>query len=179
MKHTVANMSLFPLVSCCTPHPSLQRLPCSRNPAVKPAAFAKLQAKWDKKLKDSGFHDIEHRARPYGPFRDSLNDIRKHLKRDTITGVDADGCSYSFNPTAQFYERRADFLREHKFRTKGDRFVYEQSVEGKPPSVIWREMRKASPKWRADWSYWRVYRSLEVSNQAFEAWRTKPKGVEV
>lgn len=135
---------------------------------MSPKAFKALQAKWYKKLAQTGFDDIEDPRNPDGMLRSSSSRLAGHLKDDLIRGVDGDGCSYAFSPTAQYYEKRNAFLAVHKFRTKGDRYVYESSVSGLVPAEIFKAMRK-SGKFKT-WTYWRVRYSLDKSNRAFAQW---------
>lgn len=136
---------------------------------MSPKAFQALKEKWYKKLADTGFKDIENPKDPNGLLNHPVTRVTQKLKEDLIRGVDSNGCSYAFSPTSQFYSRRLDFLLQHTFSCKGDRFVFEGAAGGLVPAQIWKLM-KTSDHYRTHWSYWRVRYSLDKSNKAFREW---------
>lgn len=76
-------------------------------------AFKSLQAEWDRKLKESGFKDIESRKDPYGPVSDA-NEV-PHADGTLIEYTDSEFQSQTINTQESYYEDLLHFAR-NEFR---------------------------------------------------------------
>lgn len=83
--------------------------------------FKKLQAEWDKKLKDDGFEDAENRDGTLKIWHDL------HFRKPSHdTNQRAD-----FEATSEYYRLTSQFLHSHQFSSLSERHIWELHCEGK------------------------------------------------
>jgi len=78
--------------------------------------FSTLQAEWYKKLKDSGFNDIERKN----------GDIIHSAEDNIVTHYDQN----SFEAKRDYNRLAGQFLHDYKFKSNLERLVWEHHVEG-------------------------------------------------
>lgn len=89
--------------------------------------FKALQAKWDKKLKDRGFDDIEQRD---GNLKVWSSFFFKKRHNPIL-----------FEAKEEYYRAAGKFLYDHKWTSKKDRTIWELHCQGKSARVIVKEMK--------------------------------------
>lgn len=83
--------------------------------------FKKLSAQWEKRLKKSGFEDIENGDR---------------LKRHDVDWFHNHIDNLKFQTTRDFYLQATKFLAKHDFQTKEHEHIWMLFSEGKTPKQI-------------------------------------------
>lgn len=91
-----------------------------------------LQKKWYKKLKDTGFNDIED--------TDSVNEMLKTWDSHYFIYVTT---PEQFQARSDYYDRCSTFLNEHKFLTKLDKKIWELHSEGIPLRTAAKQVNKS------------------------------------
>lgn len=100
--------------------------------------YKKLRAEWDKRLKESGFVDIEQadgnlKAWHSYRFRPGSHVISKPGQRRAASDVSLNGAAgdvKSRQDKADYYYHAYQFLCNHEFKTERDKHVWEQHTEG-------------------------------------------------
>ncbi len=88
----------------------------------------KLQEKWDKKLKDSGFEDIENRST--GKLHDWST---RWTRRDNELTIEA---------RREYYRAAGQFLYEHKFSNETEKRIWSLHSEGRSVRDIVAALKK-------------------------------------
>jgi 23S rRNA A2030 N6-methylase RlmJ len=92
--------------------------------------FKKLRDKWYKRLKDSGFVDIENKN---GELLTSHADYFRY--RQKMLG------STTFEVKEEYYRLARQFLSDHKFADKREMLIWEYHSEGKSIREIVRRLK--------------------------------------
>lgn len=92
--------------------------------------FLALQAKWDKKLKDSGFEDIEQRD----------GNLKRWSLDKTVFQRERDSAK------EEYYRLAGHFLYDHEFESEKDRKVWELHAEGNSLNTIIHKLRELGVK---------------------------------
>jgi hypothetical protein len=101
-----------------------------------------LQQHWYKKLKDSGFKDIEDVKNPYNPLKRSSSHMFINLRK-TLT--DGEMIDY-INNKAFYFTLAQEFLNEHQFLDEYERYVWEKHSNGESNRSIERLFLKEKKK---------------------------------
>lgn len=107
----------------------------------------KLQKVWYKKLKDTGFKDMED---PNGP----RNGGRGAPRVDNITDMQQE-------MIREYYSRARQFLQEHTFEDAVDRFVWEHFSEGTSVREISIKLEKELNVIKKKTAVWQIAKRLE------------------
>lgn len=119
-------------------------------------SFKKQQDEWYKKLKDKGFKDIEH------------NESTPYLTNHHIRDSRAIGRG-SASMALEYYQAASEFLWQHKFPNKYDRYVWEQHTRGKSIRDIVKLLSvHRTKKWRT--SRFLVHESIKRSKLTMKQW---------
>lgn len=93
----------------------------------------KLQQKWYKKLKDSGFEDIENTSHPdRPPIRWHAHDIRRmctKLRKEEVTS------------RIRYFELATIFLNDHVFETSKEKLIWSLHANGDSYSETAKKVR--------------------------------------
>jgi hypothetical protein len=92
------------------------------------AEFKKLQAKWYKKLKASGFEDAED-----GEGRLKVWSSHYFQSRYSTT---------AFNAQESYFRMAGQFLHTYAFESRTDREIWRQHAEGRYTIDIFKDMRR-------------------------------------
>lgn len=92
---------------------------------LSPSELKKLRAKWYKKLKDTGFEDIE---------------TEKGLKRPSASGrmiqTVKDKRELNIRSAENYYRLAGWFLNEHKFECESDQYIWNMHSQGESYRTI-------------------------------------------
>lgn len=89
------------------------------------SALKKLQAKWYKKLADTGFKDIEN---PLSKFEELRNCEGTYFQMNWTPD--------QFQEKQRYFELAGQMLHTHPFKKVKDRVLWEMHCNGKTPSEI-------------------------------------------
>lgn len=111
----------------------------------KPDDFKKLQDKWYKKLKDSGFEDIEQDEQRLKRW-DSMYFITRHTSfvgnsAKQVAGSHRKLSTDQFKSQQEYYQLAGVFLHNHQFKDSKERTIWELHSEGYPTSDIYKVMK--------------------------------------
>jgi hypothetical protein len=106
------------------------------NPSSK--QFKALQDKWYKKLKDSGFEDIEqdehYLKRSSTNFLSSnFNYDSSHTVQDIVNKIEL---------KTEYFRLARHFLNDHKFKNKNQKYIWAQHSEGVSHRTITEDLKK-------------------------------------
>jgi hypothetical protein len=104
---------------------------------LNPDEFKKLQAKWDKKLADDGFFDIEQRD---GNLKVWASHLHKVHYNETL-----------YRAKEDYYRLAGQFLHDHKFDSRLERAVWELHSTGvgmREIVVMLKKRRMKIYKWK-------------------------------
>jgi hypothetical protein len=110
--------------------------------------YNQLKAKYYKKLKDSGFKDIEHGT-------DLINSGVPYLIRV------AENKTTAYSETAEYYYMCQCFLHEHTFDTTLEKVIWEYYTEGLSYRQIESTLLKVKIKNYKRDKIWRIIKRLE------------------
>jgi hypothetical protein len=113
--------------------------------------FEKLQAFWDKKLRDSGFKDIESR------------DDRLHTWSTKLFSYHQSG---AWEAKQAYYQMAENFLQEYKFDTNREKIIWEYHSTGISCRDIAKIFRKAKIKGLSKSMIFLVIKKLKMSMYA-------------
>lgn len=108
----------------------------------KSKSFSKLEKVWYKKLRKSGFVDIEYDEKNLKQFSGKTS-IDRDDGSSKLDGWHKMGATTSIRDHWKFnyYQRARDFLRTYEFKNKTERKIFEMHSEGIGIRVIAKELR--------------------------------------
>ena len=124
--------------------------------SLKPDAFEQLKKHWYKKLKDTGFRDIEFSEEsPY-----LIDDYMRSAKAVTRSNLKS---------IAEHYRLASEFYWIHTFKRKYDKLVWQLYVEGKTERETVRILSKSRYKHYRT-SRYPVHESIVKTKEAMITW---------
>jgi hypothetical protein len=88
-----------------------------QQPQTKKANFNKTQKEWYKKLKESGFHDIEYKD---GSVEQAVPNYLRRRK----------DVAFQIESVQAYYRLAEHFLNEHKFKDNIEKAIWEYHANG-------------------------------------------------
>lgn len=89
--------------------------------------FQKLNAKWAKKLEDSGFDDLEKNANEYSNLPRSFDERVNNYK--------------TLESTLEYFARASDYLHNGEFKSTKEREIWEHHCDGDTLGEIAAKMK--------------------------------------